>query len=50
MGRNREKACESSLAEKQSSRQRKMRRTASREDYYTVRSGLRLCLTQSKEK
>lgn len=36
-GRNKEKACESSLAGKQSGRQRKTRLTASREDYYTVR-------------
>lgn len=48
--RNKEAACESSLVGKQSSRQRKMRLTAPREDYYTVRWGMLLHLSQSKEK
>lgn len=48
--RNGEKARESSLAEKQSGRQRKMRLTASGEDCYTVRSGLHLRVSLSERR
>lgn len=48
-GRNKENACESALAGKQSSRQRKMRLTASGVDYCIVRSRLLLHLSRRKK-
>lgn len=48
-GRNKENACESALAGKQSSRQRKMRLTASGVDYCILRSWLLLHLSRRKK-
>lgn len=47
MGRNKEKACEYSVAWKQSSRQRRMRLSASGEGYHNVRNEQLLCLSPS---